>query len=81
MESVGSEPDVERAALTRKQRELALIAAGGKIAEPENKDSIRVAVAVEEYFADLRLREGKDGYSWPPIAIIEINTSSLPNLL
>jgi integrase len=62
MEPVGSEPDVARAALTRKQRELALVAAGGKIAEPEKKDSIRVSAAVEEYFAELRLREGKDGY-------------------
>ena len=62
MEPVGLEPDVARAALTRKERELALIAVGGKIAEPKNKDSIRVSAAVEEYFADLRLREGKDGY-------------------
>ena len=39
MEPVGSEPDVARAALTRKQRELEFVATGGQVSKPEQRSN------------------------------------------
>jgi integrase len=62
MESVGAEPDVARAAVMRKQRELAYIASGGKVEHVDGSQRTLGKDAIEDFIADLNLRRGKDGY-------------------
>jgi integrase len=64
MEPVGAEPDVARAALTRKQRELEFVATGGRVSNPEQRSNRnKLLAAVEAYVADCRARQGQSGYS------------------
>jgi hypothetical protein len=62
MEPVGPEPDVARAAVMRKQRELAYLLSGGKIEQENGSKRTLGKDAIEDFIADLKVRRDKDGY-------------------
>jgi len=62
MEPVGAEPDVARAALARKEKELAFVATGGKVEQKQESQRFLLKDAVEEFLGDCKDRVGRSGY-------------------
>jgi integrase len=70
MEPAGRDPAVALATLRRKQAELNFVAVGGKLEQSDRAGDrpqrTKVMVAVKEYLADCRDRQGKSGYGLAP---------------